>query len=643
MTVDDLSDLSARLSASERVHARLEGLREGLRAQEKEVVDKVAMAKGRNAIKKDVESFIEQIQAEAYRKTTHSFSTLLTTLVQEVLPHGQPVNLELTTERGLPALHLFVRGNGGVKEDVFEDHGGALNNVIGMGLRLIAVVKANGKRFLALDEPECWVSPSRIPAFFKVLEDSAQRLGVQTLTITHHDAAANFGPDVRISTLRGTPETGARIEADRAAYKWQEEEEGFRWIRLQDFQTFVDTTVSLGPGVNALVGPNDHGKSSIVRALRAVFYGEARDSLIRHNTKGTIVEIGIRGGRTLRFSRERRRNPKNLWSLHEMNGDVVVEKGMRYETGGNKPPEWVDLMFGMSKVDDLDIHLAHQKHPVFLLDRPASQRASVLAIGQEAGYTSDMLAIHREWTTQNNAIVREGEERIAGLRERLAEMTELDEVAAMIAHAQEASANAKAWIEYVEQIERIAVRLNTVSTQVDKERQRMLAFSEMPGREKFDSVRNEILAAVSRERVASDLLQVQTALQREKRRSAILSSLPEAPPKLQGAEMEKAADRLTEAAAMLETAMARATLLSELPSNLPSYSSVEGADVLERLLRAQESLVALKEEKESILSQSKALRDEMDLLLADIGGNCPTCGHATTVDDLLADHIHEVA
>ena len=634
---------ATRLDAAARMHARLDGRRSGLVEQEKALSIKVGTAKGRNAIRKDVETFIEQVQSEAYSKTTQTYSTLLTTLSAEVLPHSHPIDMDLTTERGLPALHLSVRSPNGIREDVFEDHGGALNNVIGMGLRLIAVVKAGGKRFLALDEPECWVKPDRIPAFFNVLADSARRLGVQTIAITHHDDAANFGPEVRISTLRGSPELGARIETDRAPHEWNEADDAFRWIRLRNFQTFVDTTMQLGPGVNALVGPNDHGKSGVIRALRAAFYGETRDSLIRHGTKEAIVDIGLANGRFLRFRRSRQGNPKNLWSLHDANESVVEENGNVYETKGNKPPEWVDRMFGLHEVENLDIHLAHQKHPVFLLDRPASQRASVLAIGQEAGYTSDMLAIHKETTSRNNAIIRDGEEAVGKLRQEIESLRTLDEIGELIEHARGSAENVQAWKDYVDQIERIATALAAARTKHRNVQERAATYAALIPSEDFDAARQEIQSIQSATRTSEELRRTRTMLATARRRHEAMSELPAALPQPSDERAEAVLDRLAGLRHSIAMAKHRQAVLAALPDSLPILESPAGETAAVRLVETRSRLAEQEGRRAQLIDESSEIRKAMDDLLSTVGGHCPTCGHVATADDMLHDHSHEEA
>ena len=148
-----------------------------------------------------------------------------------------------------------------------------------MALRLIAVVKADVGRFLALDEADCWIAPDRVPAFYGVLEDGAARLGVQCLAVSHHDPLA-FGTSTRISTVVGDAETGVEIACTSPDPVWDDALQS-ALCGLHNVQAYRDATLKLSPGVNALIGPNNRGKSTLVRALRGVFYGEARDGLVR--------------------------------------------------------------------------------------------------------------------------------------------------------------------------------------------------------------------------------------------------------------------------------------------------------------------------------------------------------------------------
>src|SRR5690606_19779946 len=149
----------------------------------------------------------------------------------------------------------------GALEDVLEDNGGALTNVIGMALRLIAVVKADVARFLALDEADCWIAPDRIASFYRVLEDGAARLGVQCLAVSHHDLS-QFSGQFHIARIFGEPSSGVRVESSDGSAAWADGQPGLRRIRLIDVQAYKDATLHLSPGVNALIGPNNRGKST---------------------------------------------------------------------------------------------------------------------------------------------------------------------------------------------------------------------------------------------------------------------------------------------------------------------------------------------------------------------------------------------
>lgn len=591
----DLGRLASRLS-------RLEGRRDAHLARRAELERDVALAKARLARRGEVEAFLDRLQAEASRRTVASFETLLTALVQEVLPGEKPVVLELATERGAPALDIGVRRADGTREDVLEDNGGALTNVIGMALRLIAVVKAGVGRFLALDEADCWIAPERVPAFYRVLEDGAARLGVQCLAISHHDMDG-FDGRIRVSRITGHPDTGVGVVCPRAD-PWDDAQPGFRFIRLVDVQGYSDATLHLAPGINALTGPNNRGKSTFIRALRAVFYAEARDSLVRAGCTTATIELGVAGGRTLRFTRQPRRTPVNLWSLHEADGRIVEENGTRCETGGRATPGWVGVLFGIVKVEDLDVHVAHQKFPVFLLGEPPSRRSAVLSIGQEAGYIRDMLALHKERCTADLALVRQGERELAAIAESLKRFEDLPALAGRLAAAQAEAAALEREAARLAGLDAAQARLAAARTRLKRLGARARVLQALPPPDRLASLSLALAGAAERERIGTAVGRLSGALRRAGRRRTVLAALPAALPALAStAELDGAAERL----ATLQADLARARGRAELAAS------------------------ALAE-----------IRAKLAALVRDTGGLCPACGHAVDPADLLG-HVHAQA
>ncbi|WP_245416134.1 AAA family ATPase [Microvirga sp. 17 mud 1-3] len=598
----DAGMVGQRVARAAAALARLDGRRDALKTRSDELTREIELAKGRLAVKDEVEAFIEAVHGSASRRNLEAFETLLSALVQEVLPGEKPVALDLSTERGLAALDICVRRPDGNLEDVLEDNGGALTNVVGMALRLIAVVKADVARFLALDEADCWIAPERVASFYRVLEDGARRLGVQCFAVSHHDLS-EFSDRFHIARISGEPMSGVTVETTDCDALWDDDAApGLRFIRLVNVQAYADATLPLSPGVNALIGPNNRGKSTFIRALRAVFYGEARDSLVRAGAKAAIVEIGVAGRRILRFTRQPRRTPVNVWSLHEADGSVVERQGMRYESGGRAVPDWVAELFQIRKVEDLDVHIAHQKFPVFLLGEPASRRSAVLSIGQEAGYIRDMLAIHRERCTRDNALVRNGERELAALQEELESLTVLDGLKAALADAQKRAVAIGDAERRLDSLGRVHTLLQDLARNLSRARARTQATAALPDPASVAALGLQLQRHGERQRIARAVLETTERLRRAEARLSCLQALPGALPGLENPA--PAQDILTHIADLARG----------------------GADARERLTR--------------IDAEAEVLRAEMAQLVEESGGLCPTCGGPVSAETLLDHQAH---
>ncbi|MBA1156033.1 ATP-binding protein [Microvirga mediterraneensis] len=581
--------------------ARLEGRRDALRGRREELTREIELAKGRLAVKDEVEAFIEAVHGSASRRSLSAFETLLTALVQEVLPGEKPVALDLSTERGLASLDICVRRADGTLEDVLEDNGGALTNVISMALRLIAVVKADVARFLALDEADCWIAPDRVSSFYRVLEDGAARLGVQCLAVSHHDLS-QFSGSFHIARIVGEPVSGVEVQSTDTHAAWNEAQPGLRFIRLVNVQAYEDATLHLAPGVNALIGPNNRGKSTFIRALRAVFYGEARDSLVRAGTRAASVEIGVAGRRILRFTRQPRRSPVNIWSLHEADGSLVEEQGMRYETGGRNVPDWVADLIRIRKVEDLDVQIAHQKFPVFLLGETPSRRSAVLSIGQEAGYIRDMLVIHRERCRRDTDLVRNGERELIALGETLDGMNDLD-----------------ALKDKLSAVRNQAEDLKVVSLQLQGLRQRATQLADLHGRLEKARARADITATLPE---AEQLMNLTRSVERSRERRRI-------------------AERVVGLSHDLALSEARIAALRDLPEDLPSLENTGPAqNMLTRMADLRNASRIAQSRIAQVSEGLASLQTEMAQLMEETGGLCPTCGSPVKPENLLDHHAH---
>ncbi|MCF4126697.1 AAA family ATPase [Methylobacterium sp. SyP6R] len=636
------AEIQDALTRADRRLARLEATRDGDRKNLAERTRLVAAGKGRLAQRDAVDTYLRELQQDANRRSVATFETLLTALVQEVLPGEKPVRLDLTTERGLPALDIGVERPDGGREDVLEDNGGAMTNVVGMALRLIAVVKAGVGRFLALDEADCWIAPDRVPAFYRVLDDGAARLGVQCLAISHHDVAG-FDAGLTVSRIAGRPETGVAIEGPAAACaaEWSPEMRGFRFIRLVDVQGFADATLPLAPGVNALVGPNNHGKSTVIRALRAVFYGEVRDSLVRAGANAARVEIGVAGGRVLRYVRQPKRTPVNLWSLHEADGALVQESGTTFETGGRDVPAWVERLFGITRVEELDVHVAHQKFPVFLLGEKPARRSAVLSIGREAGLIRDMQALQRERVTEDQRTIREGEREIARLRESVAALDGLDALAEILRGLHDQAGALAEDAARLRDRTALTERLARASRLATGAAARARALADLPGPEVGAELGRRLAEARNRAALGRRVIAAAADLAAAQGRGAALADLPpDAPIPRETAQAAAHAARLSRLARGLAQAQAREATLRDLPAAPSPVLRRDAAATGRRLAGIRDRLAEAEARAAAARDGLAAAEAEMAEVLASTGGRCPACGNPAAPASLLAGHRH---
>lgn len=684
-----MSDLRRKLNTAQRLLAKSEGELSVLRERKKALLTTVGLAKGRLEQKPKIDIFLEELQNEAHIRRVGDFERLLTALVYEVLPGESPVGLELDITRGQPSLDIVSRLGPNMNEDLFEDQGGALTNVVSTGLRMIAIVRSQMRRLLVLDEADCWTANERIPSFYSVFKDAAQKIGMQCIAISHHIDVSNFGEGISVATMSGHPksESGVYIENDPKRHAWGDDEDGIRWIRLKDFQGIVDETIHLTPGVNVLVGRNNIGKSSILRALRAVFLGECRDTLIRHGRKACSVEVGFSHGFTLLWDRKIKRNPINIWKLLGPDGAVFEEDGMRYETGSRKVPDWVPELFKIGPIEGLDAHMTKQKTPVFLLDKPGSTRASVLSIGQESGHIRTMIDKHKQRCADDASTVKEGEKEVAKINERIEALEKLDLLREKLTGFEETLAEIEASSSRIDTLVEVSERLKAAREAESILQKKADAFEQLPSAEDGNEIeaQSKKLQNLSnlQNRIAKDRHDVATFAARAK----VLEKLPPAPVEITGLDLrqqlEKHLENMKEIIARGKNARAVAEVLAKLPDNTPELSSNDDKIAAGRAVRSAKTRVATLTKAEEILKRLptdpptikshheaevagqnlvkakstlriaenaaaetdaalKQVREQMKTLVAEMGNACPACGqHISDANDLLEHQAHE--
>lgn len=158
-------------------------------------------------------------------------------------------------------------------------------------------------------------------------------------------------------------------------------------IRLTNFMAHKDSEIVLGPGVTALTGPNNTGKSAVVEALRCVAANPPPKHVLRHGTKEARVEVELDDGTRIVWVRTKTATHYELFEP----GRDEPEEPFRKLGKNTVPPEISDLLrldqVAIEGSPSVDVHIGDQKQPLFLIDDSSGSRtAKFFASSTEAAH-----------------------------------------------------------------------------------------------------------------------------------------------------------------------------------------------------------------------------------------------------------------
>lgn len=413
---------NAELSTLQRSRLQLELEHEQAHSQYKALHTQVSQHQARLSWQPEVKNILEKLQTKEHERQVGAYEKLLTALLEDVLPGYREVVLKLYTHRSAPALDLAIRkGRGEPLENILSGTGGSVANIISAGLRIIALIRSGKRRFLVLDEADCWIKPIWAPKFAAVIQQMALQMGVQVLMISHHEESLFPMIAHKLRLEKGPTGLSTHWSPDSELPVWNDDQVGLRSILLEDFQAHHMTFLPLSPGLTLLSGDNDIGKSAVVSALRSVFHNEASDEDIRHHQKSARVTMDFGPDHVLRWERFAKGKTKEIFQLYD------ASKGPQdslFSTNGAKyTPDWLEPALGIGFIEEMDVQLRSQKSVIFLLDQPNTQRAKALAIGEEAGHVQTMIAIDRQENTDARRAIQDGESQLEGLSRKVQVLT----------------------------------------------------------------------------------------------------------------------------------------------------------------------------------------------------------------------------
>lgn len=413
-------NLSTRLGSLE-LH-RTEVINEKVELQKNVEEDEITIADYEEA-----SASLEALHGLSQHQATALYSDLLTSIVQDVMDeHDQGIKLSTRIFRNKPSLTIESEKRG-IIEDLVEDRGLSVTNLVAAGLRFVALVQSSYRRFVILDEPECWVEQRLIPRFIGVIERLCDEIGVQAVMISHH--SAEYAQSVNTRIVQLVPEAGGikvhtlnnEIEKEATVSLDEQYREhtshidiGIRFIRLQNFQSHTDSYIDLSKGLTVITGANEVGKTAVVRAFRAFRGNGVRRSLCRHDTDVTTISLGLENETVCSWTFNR--NSKYGGYAVTQGGDAIET----VELPSQQTSETINALLGLSNAE-LDVHIAHQSDPLFLLNPSISgfKRASLLNLGEEHRLTLEMMNIAAKQKNEVKRRVKLKRERISSINDKL--------------------------------------------------------------------------------------------------------------------------------------------------------------------------------------------------------------------------------
>jgi hypothetical protein len=169
---------------------------QALRVKQRILQDRLLEAQKRIVAVEEFLAVEPRISARLDYLSQHLFGDILTEVernlsfaLKEILEQDLKVVTTREVKKGKINITFAIERDGQC-EDILTGQGGSVCNIISVGLRLIALSQLpeqDHRRFLILDEQDCWLRPDLVPRLMRIIHTIAQKLNFQILVISHHD------------------------------------------------------------------------------------------------------------------------------------------------------------------------------------------------------------------------------------------------------------------------------------------------------------------------------------------------------------------------------------------------------------------------------------------------------------------------
>lgn len=233
---------------------------------------------------------------------------------------------------------------------------------------------------------------------------------------------------------------------------------------IQNFMTHKHTVLELHPNVTVLTGPNNTGKSAVVEALRCVAENPPSAQLIRHGAAKAVVRVEMDDGAWVQWERTA---GSVVYRVRFANGTEDVYA----KVGRGAVPEDIRALLRLhslpTETGPVDVHIGHQKTPIFLLDQSGSQAAAFFAASTEADYLLAMQQALKERTAEAQRERKRLLEEVQQLEKDLLAFAPLPALARQLAQAENLYAQIEATCRAVPILEAVIHSADNLAQRLD--------------------------------------------------------------------------------------------------------------------------------------------------------------------------------
>jgi hypothetical protein len=180
----EVDPLAIRRKLDQLSFARLEAIREfEFNAKELEKLTKYLQTAEK------VSLALEKLNQDLFSSLLGTVQEKITIALQEILEQPITFHAEAGFSRNSASVEFWIERNG-KPEDLINGQGGSVANIVSVCLRIFALTtldEAKHRRFLILDEQDCWLRADLVPKLVKIIHDASRALGFQVLMISHHE------------------------------------------------------------------------------------------------------------------------------------------------------------------------------------------------------------------------------------------------------------------------------------------------------------------------------------------------------------------------------------------------------------------------------------------------------------------------